>query len=216
MADEKQAIWRPVNYKDYGRYYEVSTRGEVRRIGSETPLRPARLKSGYLAVCLCYEGTQKTVCNHRLVALTFIPNPDPSRYNQVGHLDETRDSNCVTNLFWTNALGNNLFGTHIKRQVQTVMEKRERARRKRMGRKVPVCILRPMPDGGVSGQTFESIAEASRQTGVKKRDILAVCKGLRRTAGGYRWVFAYTDEELKPIRKDVSKVKNGSKTPWKT
>ena len=65
-----------------------------------------------------------------------------------------------------------------------------------MGRKVPVCILRPMPDGGVSGQTFESIAEASRQTGVREEDIRAACRGIRRTAGGFRWAYAYNDVEL--------------------
>ena len=195
----KQVIWRPVAYKDYGRYYEVSTLGDVRRIGSEIPLRQSKRKNGYLTVQLYCEGKCETLYVHRLVALTFIPNPDPSRYNQVAHLDETRDFNAVTNLVWTDSLGNNLYGSHIKRQVQTLAEKRDKARRMRKGRKVPVCILRPQLDGGVSGQTFESIAEASRQTGVKERDILAVCKGIRRTAGGFRWVFAYTVNELGTI-----------------
>ena len=69
-----------------------------------------------------------------------------------------------------------------------------------MGQKVPVTILRPADNGGVSGETFESIAEASRRTGTKRRDIKAVCEGIRRTAGGFRWVYAYNDDELKRIQ----------------
>ena len=81
-----------------------------------------------------------------------------------------------------------------------------------MGRKVPVCILRPMPDGGVSGQTFESIAEASRQTGVNEQDIRAACRGIRRTAGGYRWALAYNDEERELIQEMSPDGKDGSLT----
>ena len=203
--EEQNTVWRPVNYRDYGRYYEVSTGGEIRRIGSEKPLCPAKLKNGYYAVNLCYEGSQKTLYVHRLVALTFIENSDPSRY-QVAHVDEIPEHNQVWNLFWASPLENNLYGTHIQKQVQTVAAKRERARRKRYGKKVPVCILRPQPDGGVSGETFESIAEASRQTGVKKQDICAVCRGIRRTAGGYRWTFAYEQEELKRIETTLESI----------
>ncbi len=204
--------WRPVNYQNYGRYYEVSTRGDVRRIGTETPLRPAKLKSGYLAICLCFEGTKKTVRVHRLVALTFLENPDPTRVNQVSHLDEVKTHNDASNLCWVDSLQNNLYGTHISKQVRTLADKRDRERRSRMGRKVPVCILRPMPDGGVSGQTFESIAEASRQTGVKAQDIRAVCRGIRRTAGDYRWALAYNDEERELIQEMFPDGKDGSST----
>lgn len=197
----RNIVWRPVNYCNYGRFYEVSTQGEVRRIGATVPLRPAKLKNGYCAVNLCYEGTQKTLYVHRLVALTFLDNPDPSRCNQVAHVDEIPEHNQVWNLFWATPLQNNLFGTHIAKQVATLATKRAEARRKKMGQRVPVTILRPADNGGVSGETFESIAEASRRTGTKRRDIKAVCEGIRRTAGGFRWVYAYNDDELKRIQR---------------
>ena len=75
--------------------------------------------------------------------------------------------------------------------------------------RVPVIILHPHPNGGVSGETFNSIAEASRRTGVKKQDIKAACKSIRATAGGYRWTFAYDQDELNRIDamvKDVSET----------
>ena len=200
MDHDEQEVWRPVNYRDYGRFYEVSTHGAVRRIGATVPLRPAKLKNGYYAVNLCYEGTQKTLYVHRLVALTYLDNPAPSRFYQVAHADEIKEHNQVWNLFWATPLQNNLFGTHIAKQVATLANKRAEARRRKMGQKVPVTILRPADNGGVSGETFESIADASRRTGTKRRDIKAVCEGIRRTAGGYRWVFAYNDDELKRIQ----------------
>lgn len=202
MEHDEKDVWRPVKYGDYGEMYEVSRYGgEIRRRDSKTLRRTWLHKNGYRCISLSLSGQTLTEYVHRLVALTFCENPDPERFTQVSHLDENKTNNDASNLVWTDALHNNLYGTHIAKQVQTLAENRERARRKKMGKKVPVCILRPEPDGGVSGQTFESIAEACRKTGVKRPEIKAVCEGIRRTAKGFRWVYAYTEDELSVIRR---------------
>lgn len=40
-----------------------------------------------------------------------------------------------------------------------------------------------------TGYIFISLREAERTTGTCRRDIARVCKGERKTAGGYRWEF---------------------------
>ena len=121
---------------------------------------------------------------------------------RIPFLISVKTDNTWTNLCWVDPLTHNYAGNRIEKQLQTLAKKRDMARRKKLGKKVPVCILRPQPDGGVSGETFSSIAEACRRTGAKRQDIKAVCEGTRRTAKGYRWVFAYSDEELTVILKD--------------
>lgn len=48
----------------------------------------------------------KTMRLHRLVALAFIPNPDPENLTQVNHKDGNKLNNCVTNLEWISGKGN--------------------------------------------------------------------------------------------------------------
>lgn len=40
-----------------------------------------------------------------------------------------------------------------------------------------------------TGEVFDSVNEARRQTGLRGNNISAVCNGIRKTAGGYHWSF---------------------------
>jgi hypothetical protein len=40
-----------------------------------------------------------------------------------------------------------------------------------------------------TGQVFDTISEAARETGVHSGKIVAVCKATRKSAGGYRWEY---------------------------
>lgn len=200
MARKEKEVWRPINYKECGEMYEISQNGDIRNRITKTPRRKTRHKNGYYIITLSVRGKQVNAYIHRLVALTFIPNPDPEHFNQVSHIDENRANNCASNLEWTDALHNNLHGTRILKQIQALNGKRKRRARQRRGIKMPVYRLIPQPDGSVIGEHFESITEASRATGVKREDIQAACRGIRETAGGYRWVFAYSEEDLKQLR----------------
>ena len=62
-------------------------------------LTPRTLPSGYLRVYLrCPDGKRRDIYVHRLVAETFIPNPD--NLPIVNHVDSDRTNNDVANLFW--------------------------------------------------------------------------------------------------------------------
>ena len=90
-------------YKDIKGYegiYQISNLGNVKRIKFINNivekekikiLKP--INNTYLQVALSKEGKVKVKNIHRLVAETFIPNPD--RLPQVNHKDENKHNNNV-------------------------------------------------------------------------------------------------------------------------
>jgi hypothetical protein len=55
----------------------------------------------YAKVALCKDGKRYQYRLHRLIAETFIPNPD--NLPQVNHKDFNKWNNCVDNLEWCSA-----------------------------------------------------------------------------------------------------------------
>jgi hypothetical protein len=65
---------------------------------SETILKPSLCKKGYLRVYLSIGSKKHTKKVHRLIALTFIDNPD--KKETVNHIDCNKLNNHVSNLEW--------------------------------------------------------------------------------------------------------------------
>lgn len=61
-------------------------------------------KRGYMYIKVNIGGTIKTTKVHRLVAMTYIPNPD--NLPQVNHIDGDKGNNNVENLEWAENLYN--------------------------------------------------------------------------------------------------------------
>ena len=59
---------------------------------------------GYKQICLYINGKNKFMYLHRLLALTFIPNPDNKP--QVDHIDRNNLNNEISNLRWVSHLEN--------------------------------------------------------------------------------------------------------------
>lgn len=53
---------------------------------------------GYVYLILCKKGVQKRVSLHRLVGLTFIPNPENKP--EINHKNGVKTDNRITNLEW--------------------------------------------------------------------------------------------------------------------
>lgn len=176
----EQEEWRDI--KGFEGRYQVSDMGRVRsvsrvvRSGKNKQRRmngrvliPWKTKHGYLHVNL---GRRGKVAIHRLVAKTFIPNPN--NYPDVNHKDEDKANNIVSNLEWCNHSYNALYGTcqeRLRKYKNTPVE---------MVDKVTHKVL----------AVFESMKVAMQETGVNKVTISTVCRGKRRIGGGYIWRYA--------------------------
>ena len=81
--------WKDI--KGYEGLYQVSNLGRVkslnyRRTGNEKILSLRKHKNGYVYIGLSKNGKTKHLRVHRLVAETFISNPN--NYLEVNHKDE--------------------------------------------------------------------------------------------------------------------------------
>jgi hypothetical protein len=72
--------------------------GNKAKYNGEHKLNPATDRYGYLKVCLCEKGVRRYVTVHRLVAETFIPNPNS--LPTVNHKNGNKKDNRVCNLEW--------------------------------------------------------------------------------------------------------------------
>ena len=101
--------WKPV--KGFEKYYEASNTGKIKRRDgltfykdgrvarfSETILRPTLNHKGYEKVYLSVESKKYSRYVHRLIAQTYIPNPENKI--TVNHKDCNKRNNAVENLEW--------------------------------------------------------------------------------------------------------------------
>lgn len=99
----RNEIWQTI--RDYPRY-EISSLGNIRN--NKQNIKSYVTPKGYLRVQLSHEGQQKNFMVHRLVAESFIPNPDNKP--EVNHKDSDRKNNHVDNLEWVTSSENVLHG----------------------------------------------------------------------------------------------------------
>ena len=70
---------------------------------------------------------------------------------------------------------------------------------KTLNRKQVVCIE--------LNTVYESISEASRQTGIRRENIKSAVNGLRASAGGYHWAEASSTEQINTLKQLAGKCK---------
>lgn len=115
-------IWKDI--EGYEGLYQVSNLGRVRslnynRTGTTKYLHPGRQnKTKHMTITLCKDGKSKSFSLHRVVASTFIQNPN--KYPCVNHIDEDPTNNIVSNLEWCTHLYNNNYGQAVTKRSRLV------------------------------------------------------------------------------------------------
>lgn len=173
-----EEIWKDI--KRYEGYYQISNLGNVKSLdymhtGKEVLLKPEITKKGYKRIALCINGVIQRYMLGRLVAETFIPNPNNKPC--VLFIDENHTNCCVSNLKWATRTEINCHGTNPERRVQSYKRNNTKTKKK------VKCIE--------TGKIYISISEAARDVGIHVSTISDVCnhKPSCFTAAGYHWEF---------------------------
>jgi hypothetical protein len=121
------------NWKDipgYNSKYQASDMGRIRSFVISKKTGKKRYSgfmkqychNGYMQVKLSLNCVKERFYVHRLVALTFMPNPH--KKPQVNHLNEIKNDNRLINLVWATAKENNNHGTCQQRRLNTMRLKK--------------------------------------------------------------------------------------------
>lgn len=103
-------IVNPIDTSDFKRIpglhgYYANKKGEIYSDKWDRVLTPSIDSDGYLVVSIYSgNGAPKNKKVHRLVAITFIPNPNG--YETIDHLNNIKTDNRVENLEWCTASEN--------------------------------------------------------------------------------------------------------------
>lgn len=169
--------------KEYDGLYLISDTGKIFSVRTNRIMRTEYTKEGYERVEININGVPHRHFVHRLVAETFIPNPD--NLPVVNHKDENPRNNNVDNLEWCTHKYNINYGTCIARRVAhteyRVGSKNINAKR----------VYQFAMDGSPVAE-YGSVAEASEQTGLNRKSISKACCGKLKKYSEYFW--SYTNE----------------------
>ena len=178
--------WKTAVYDGeiYEGLYKVSNLGRIlslnyKNTGKAKLRKPGDNGHGYLQVGLSKNGEYKKCYVHRLVAETFLPNPE--NLPEVNHIDEDKTNNFVGtpendykdgNLEWKTHRGNINHGTHNERMAKTKSK--------------PVLQL------SLSGELIREYPSASEcgRNGFNKGHVAACCRGEEKTHKGFRFMYA--------------------------
>lgn len=152
-------------------------RGRVRRLGDNKG-------TGYLGITLSVDGKSRSRDVHRVIAETFIPNPNGLPC--VDHIDADRHNNRVDNLRWVTQRENVRHSIELGRYD---MEKRIECLLSKRTRENKLAALRH-PLTRSDGRTFKSVTEAAEETKCSRRAITLVLSGTNKTAKGYSFAYA--------------------------
>lgn len=139
------------------------------------PYKAYKQKNGYMRISTHINGVCKAFWVHRLVAMAFHENPN--NLPAVNHKDENPSNNQPQNLEWCTMKYNCNYGM---RNTKISEHQKNRADCSR-----PVV---GMKDG--KEYVFSSAMEAQRVLNVSNANVIACCKGRRKTAHGYAWRYA--------------------------
>lgn len=168
--DKVQKIVRPRNGKKIRGFEDflATPDAKIYSIKNNTYLtQRLNVKDGYYRVNI----HKKHYFVHRIIADTFLSQPQFDQ-TQVNHIDGNKSNNHVSNLEWCSPSDNMI---HCAKMYSTNSNKKA------------VCQIDK--DTGNVIREFSGVKDAMRITGVNSGSIVGVCKGRKKSAGGYVWKY---------------------------
>ena len=194
-------IWRTAIYDDvvYEGLYQVSNLGRIlslnyRHTGKAELMEPFDNGRGYLQIELWKNGKSKTCKVHRLVAQTFLPNPENKPcINHKIEGDEGKKINMVffnedgtidyekTTIEWATYEENINYATRNERAGKTISKLQINGK-----------CSKPVLQLSLSGELIRewpSTAECGRN-GFNQGHVAACCRGEEKSHKGFKWCYA--------------------------
>ena len=180
-----EEVWKPI--KGWERFYRVSNLGRVQSLDRTIKnghkhrtlkgriLKQSFFSNGYLFVYLQDKPRKECHLVHRLVAETFIPNPDNKK--EVNHISGDKTDNRAVNLEWATRSENLIHRSRVLGMHTGFWGKRRAIR----------CIE--------FGKEWESIIEASKELKIGRSAIVNQLKGRQQTCKGLH--FEYINKKRK-------------------
>lgn len=170
-------IWKDI--KGYEEIYQVSNLGNIKRMKTNKilkSLKHGKKENEYLMVVLSNNGKEKMFYIHRLVAQTFIPNPN--NLPQVNHKDGDKTNNFMENLEWCTISENQIHA--IKNKLKIPAKGLQCGNTRKVGQY--------SKDGNLI-KKWEYIKLASMELNILSPNIINCCKNKIPSAGGYIWKY---------------------------
>lgn len=172
-------IWKDV--KGYEGLYQVSNLGRVKSFYTNRILKPGTDKDGYLRVDLCKDKKPKHFHIHRLVAETFLPNPENKPC--VNHKLGKKQDNRATELEWCTYSENEIHSFNVLGKKANGLTSMKGKFGFDHNRSKPVICLN-------NGKIYGSASEAGRELNIIQTGVSSVCRGKLNHYKGYKFKFA--------------------------
>lgn len=168
--------------------YMASNMGRVksfRKYSEGKIIKPSINSEGYLHIGL-YGKTHRL---HRIIAKTFIPNPENKP--EIDHINGDRTDNRVENLRWVTRKEN--LNNPITKKRQSEVKKGKKASEEAKKNMSKAQSKKPILQYDMYGnfiKKWESARQVEKELGIDETSIGLVCKGKYRHAGFYIWKYA--------------------------
>lgn len=194
--------------------YEISSFGNVKNKLTNYIFKPS-LKSGYYCIGIINDENKNSAMKiHRLVALTFIPNPE-NKYT-VNHKDHNKLNNNVNNLEWSTMTEQNIHRRKPTKEIQSLMSSRKVWRiNKDTDEKIELYNTIMLASKWIFDNKLTTVKDFNGGNNIKTK-ISAVCQKRygRQTSFGYKWEYEnnfnkYENEIWKDIPTELINNKKG-------
>ena len=200
-AEKLTEAWKPI--QDFPKYM-VSDQGRIKNIESGRIFTGTQDAFGYMHVRLINpKGTYTLKKVHRLVAETFLPNPESKPI--IDHIDGDKTNNALENLRWVTYSENS-------KAYEATKGKRRSAPINRM--------LAQYTMEGELVAVYDNALEAARMTGFGDFGIYSAGAGKLKSFGGFMWRFfdGKPENTIAPFedkrRKAVYCIKDGKRVSY--